>query len=91
MLVGYMRVSTESDRQVMDLQRDALLAAGVDERHLFEDRASGSRGDRAGLAKAMAFIRPGDCLVVWKLDRLGRSLPHLLTTVNELKTCGVAF
>ena len=50
MLVGYMRVSTDGgDRQVLDLQRDALLAAGVDERHLFEDRASGSRDDRAGL------------------------------------------
>src|SRR5580693_2757124 len=76
MLVGYMRVSTDSDRQVLDLQRDALLAAGVDERHLFEDRASGSRGDRTGLAKALAFIKAGDCLVVWKLDRLGRSLPE---------------
>jgi len=91
MLVGYMRVSTDGDRQVLDLQRDALLSAGVDERHLFEDRASGSRGDRAGLAKALAFIRPGDCLVVWKLDRLGRSLPHLLTTVTDLKTRGIAF
>jgi len=50
MLVGYMRVSTDTDRQVLDLQRDALIAAGVDKRHLFEDRASGSRGDRAGLA-----------------------------------------
>ena len=57
MLVGYMRVSTDGDRQVLDLQRDALLAAGVDERHLFEDRASGSRGDRAGLTKALAFIK----------------------------------
>ena len=57
MLVGYMRVSTDGDRQVLDLQRDALLAAGVDERHLFEDRASGSRDDRAGLAKALAFLR----------------------------------
>jgi DNA invertase Pin-like site-specific DNA recombinase len=91
MLVGYMRVSTDGDRQVLDLQRDALLAAGVDERHLFEDRASGSRGDRAGLAKALAFIRAGDCLVVWKLDRLGRSLPHLLTTVTGLKERGIAF
>jgi hypothetical protein len=62
---------------------DALIAAGVDERHLFGDRVSGSRGDRAGLAKALAFIKSGDdCLVVWKLDRLGRSLPHLLTTVR---------
>lgn len=91
MMVGYMRVSSDGERQVLDLQRDALLAAGVDERHLFEDHASGGRGDRAGLAKALAFIRPGDCLVVWKLDRLGRSLPHLLTTVNELKKRGVAF
>ncbi len=64
MLVGYMRVSTDGDRQVLDLQRDALLAAGVDERHLFDDRTSGSRGDRVGLGEALAFIRPGDCLVV---------------------------
>ena len=91
MLVGYMRVSTEGDRQVLDLQRDALLAAGVDERHLYEDHASGSRGVRAGLTKALAFLCPSDCLVVWKLDRLGRSLPHLLTTVNELRERGVAF
>jgi len=91
MLVGYMRVSTDGDRQTLDLQRDALIAAGVDERQLFEDRVSGSRTDRAGLAKALAFARPGDCLVVWKLDRLGRSLPHLLTTVTDLKERGIAF
>jgi len=91
MLVGYMRVSTDGDRQVFDLQHDALLAAGVDERHLFEDRVSGSRGDRAGLARALAFLRAGDCLVVWKLDRLGRSLPHLLSTVTDLKARGVGF
>jgi DNA invertase Pin-like site-specific DNA recombinase len=91
MLVGYMRVSSDGDRQVLNLQRDALLNAGVDERHLFEDHASGSRDDRVGLAKALAFLRPGDCLVVWKLDRLGRSLPHLLATVNSLKERGIAF
>src|SRR5271165_7192825 len=91
MLVGYMRVSTNGDRQVLDLQRDALLSAGVDERHLFEDRATGSRGDRTGLAKALAFIKTGDCLVVWKLDRLGRSLPHLLATMADLKRRGIAF
>jgi DNA invertase Pin-like site-specific DNA recombinase len=91
MLVGYMRVSTDGERQVFDLQRDALLSAGVDERHLFEDRISGSRDVRVGLAKALTFLRPGDCLVVWKLDRLGRSLPHLLTTVTGLKTRGIAF
>ena len=91
MLVGYMRVSSDGDRQVVDLQRDALLAAGVDERHLYEDHASGSRGDRPGLAAALTFLRSGDCLVVWKLDRLGRSLPHLLSTVTDLKMRGVAF
>ena len=91
MLIGYMRVSSESDRQTTDLQRDALLAAGVDERHLFEDKASGARDDRPGLAKALEFVRAGDCLVVWKLDRLGRSLSHLLTIVTGLKEKGVAF
>ena len=91
MLIGYMRVSTSGDRQVLDLQRDALLAAGVDARHLFEDRVTGSRGDRVGLTKALAFLKPGDCLVVWKLDRLGRSLPHLLATVTALKNRGIAF
>jgi DNA invertase Pin-like site-specific DNA recombinase len=91
MLVGYMRVSSSGERQVLDLQRDALLAAGVEARHLFEDRVTGSRGDRAGLTKALAFMKPGDCLVVWKLDRLGRSLPHLLATVTDLKKRGIAF
>ncbi|MDV7213845.1 recombinase family protein [Azotobacter beijerinckii] len=91
MLVGYMRVSSDSDRQNTDLQRDALLAAGVDARHLFEDRASGAKDDRSGLAKALEFVRPGDVLVVWKLDRLGRSLSHLLAIVNQLKDKQVAF
>ena len=86
-----MRVSSDGARQMLDLQRDALLNAGVDERHLFEDHTSGSRDNRSGLAKALAFLRPGDCLVVWKLDRLGRSLPHLLATVNSLKDRGIAF
>ena len=85
MLVGYMRVSSESDRQITDLQRDALLAAGVDGRHLFEDHASGAKDDRLGLKQALTFVRPGDVLVVWKLDRLGRSLSHLLCIVNTLK------
>ncbi len=91
MLVGYMRVSSESDRQNTNLQRDALQAAGVDARHLYEDRASGSKDDRPGLAQALEFLRPGDVLVVWKLDRLGRSLPHLLSIVNTLKDKQVAF
>ena len=91
MLVGYMRVSSEADRQTTDLHRDALLAAGVDARHLFEDHASGAKDDRPGLVKALAYVRPGDVLVVWKLDRLGRSLSHLLSIVNTLKEKQVAF
>lgn len=91
MLVGYMRVSSDSDRQSTALQRDALLAAGVDERHLFEDKASGVRNDRPGLAKALEFMVAGDCLVVWKLDRLGRSLSHLLTIVIGLREKGIGF
>ena len=91
MLVGYMRVSSESDRQTTDLQRDALLAAGVDSRHLFEDHASGAKEDRPGLARALEFVCPDDVLVVWKLDRLGRSLSHLLSIVNTLKSKQIAF
>lgn len=91
MLVGYMRVSSDSDRQTTDLQRDALLVVGVDERHLFEDRASGAQDDRPGLISALAFVRPGDVLIVWKLDRLGRSLSHLLTIINSLRERKVGF
>ena len=91
MLVGYMRVSSESDRQTTDLQRDALLAAGVDSRNLFEDHASGARDDRLGLTQVMEFVQPGDVLIVWKLDRLGRSLAHLLSIVTSLKDKQVAF
>lgn len=91
MLIGYMRVSSETDRQNTDLQRDALLNVGVDQRHLFEDRASGARDDRPGLAKALAYVKPGDVLVVWKLDRLGRSLTHLIEIINTLKVNQVAF
>ena len=91
MLVGYMRVSSDPDRQTTDLQRDALLSAGVDSRHLFEDHASGAKDDRCGLAKALEFVTSSDVLVVWKLDRLGRSLSHLLSIVNELKDKQAAF
>lgn len=91
MLVGYMRVSSENDRQTTNLQRDALINAGVDVRHLFEDKASGARDDRKGLKQALEYVRRGDCLVVWKLDRLGRSLSHLLQIVTDLQGRGVAF
>jgi DNA invertase Pin-like site-specific DNA recombinase len=86
-LVGYARVSTLD--QDPALQRDALAAAGCVK--LFEDRASGVREDRPGLAQTLAFLRDGDVLVVWKLDRLGRSLPHLVETVAALAARGVGF
>jgi len=91
MLIGYMRVSSDSDRQTTALQHDALTAAGVDARHLFEDKASGARDDRPGLKKCLEYVKSGDTLVVWKLDRLGRSLTHLLTIVEGLRKNGVAF
>jgi DNA invertase Pin-like site-specific DNA recombinase len=91
MLVGYLRVLSSDDRQTTALQRDTLIQAGVDQRHLFEDKLSGARDDRPGLAQALAFLQPGDTLMVWKLDRLGRSLSHLLKLINELKERGVQF
>jgi DNA invertase Pin-like site-specific DNA recombinase len=82
--IGYMRVSKADGSQVLDLQRDALLAAGVTERHLYSDTASGKKDDRPGLAACLQALREGDTLVVWKLDRLGRSLRHLVNVVHEL-------
>lgn len=83
MLVGYMRVSSTDDWQSVDLQRDALTAAGIDGRHLYSDKASGARDDRPSLKACLKYMKSGDTLVVWKLDRLGRSLPHLRTILTE--------
>lgn len=91
LLVGYMRVSKADGSQVLDLQRDALLSAGVDPAHLYEDHASGKRDDRPGLVALLKALRKGDTLVVWKLDRLGRDLRHLVNTVHDLAERGVAF
>jgi DNA invertase Pin-like site-specific DNA recombinase len=91
MLVGYMRVSKADGSQVTDLQRDALLAAGVDAGRIYEDAASGKRDDRPGLTACLKALREGDTLVVWKLDRLGRDLRHLVNTVHDLTARGVGF
>jgi len=88
-LIGYMRVSKADGSQVLDLQRDALLAAGVSERHLYHDAASGKQDDRPGLAACLQALREGDTLVVWKLDRLGRNLRHLVNTVHDLTNRGI--
>lgn len=89
MLIGYMRVSKADGSQVLDLQRDALLDAGVETGHLYEDMASGKRDDRPGLASCLKALRTGDTLVVWKLDRLGRDLRHLVNLIHELTEKGI--
>jgi DNA invertase Pin-like site-specific DNA recombinase len=91
MLTGYMRVSKADGSQVLDLQRDALVAAGVKQRQLYEDQTSGKNEDRPGLDACLKSLREGDTLIVWKLDRLGRSLRHLVNTVHDLMERGVGF
>src|SRR5262245_46212720 len=76
MLIGYMRVSKSDGSQTIDLQRDALIAAGVDPAQIYEDRASGRLDARPGLGATLKALRAGDTLVVWRLDRLGRNLPR---------------
>src|SRR4051812_37352098 len=88
MKIGYARVST--DEQSLDLQRDALVQAGCGQ--VFEDRGiSGSAVKRLGLDQALASVGPGDTLIVWRLDRLGRSLPHLIETVRRLGDNQIGF
>jgi len=89
MLVGYMRVSKADGSQSLDLQRDALLKAGITADAIYEDKASGKRDDRPGLVSCLKALRAGDVLVVWKLDRLGRSLAHLVDTIDNLSERGV--
>lgn len=89
MLIGYTRISKADGSQVTDLQYDALIAAGVGAEAIYEDRASGKREDRVGLANCLKALRPGDVLVVWKLDRLGRNLHHLINTVHDLTRRGI--
>lgn len=89
MLIGYMRVSKADGSQTIDLQRDALITAGVDAAHLYKDQASGKRADRSGLESCLKALRSDDTLVVWKLDRLGRDLRHLINTVHDLTGRGI--
>ena len=89
MLIGYARVSTTE--QNLDLQRDALRKTGVRSKHIFTDKSTGTKEERPGLTEALSHLREGDTLVVWRLDRLGRSLKHLIETVTALQSTGVAF
>jgi DNA invertase Pin-like site-specific DNA recombinase len=89
MKIGYARVST--DEQNLDLQRDALLKAGVSSKDIYTDKVTGVKADRPGLNLALTHLRDGDTLIVWRLDRLGRSLKHLIETVTTLKEQGISF
>lgn len=86
-LIGYARVSTTD--QKLALQHDALVRAGCE--RTFDDQASGSGAERPGLAEALAYLRSGDTLVVWKLDRLGRSMRHLIEQIGDLAAREIGF
>lgn len=87
MLVGYARVSTQE--QTLDLQKDALEKIGC--RKIFTDVISGAKAERKGLDEALSYVRVGDTLVVWRLDRLGRSLKHLIETITNLNNRQIGF
>src|SRR5512132_839567 len=87
MLRGYARVSTAD--QTLDLQKDALQKAGCE--RIFTDTASGAKSERIGLDEALSYVRAGDTLVVWRLDRLGRSLKHLIETITGLNNRKIGF
>jgi DNA invertase Pin-like site-specific DNA recombinase len=91
MLIGYMRVSKNDGSQTLDLQKDALRAAGVDEERLYNDYISSQKDLRPGLEACFKALQPGNTLVVWKLDRLGRSLKELVTMIDDLRQRKIGF
>jgi DNA invertase Pin-like site-specific DNA recombinase len=91
MQIGYIRVSKSDGSQVLDLQHDALIDAGVDPQRIYKDLASGRNDDRPGLRSCLKALQPGNTLVVWKLDRLGRDLKHLINTVDDLNKRNIGF
>lgn len=91
MLIGYVRVSKADGSQVLDSQKDALYKAGVDSGYIYEDLASGRLDDRPGLKTCLKALQPGNTLIVWKLDRLGRNMKHLVNLVDDLSHKQVGF
>ncbi|WP_163836676.1 recombinase family protein [Spartinivicinus ruber] len=91
MLIGYARISKSDGSQVLDLQHDALTAYGVLPDKIYVDQASGKKDDRPGLENCLKALREGDVLVVWKLDRLGRDLQHLVNIVQDLEKKNISF
>ncbi|MCM8858029.1 MAG: recombinase family protein [Candidatus Thiodiazotropha sp.] len=91
MKIGYVRVSKADGSQVLDLQEDAMRALDIDPSNIYYDRLSGKKDNRPGLDACLKALRSGDTLVVWKLDRLGRNLTHLVNTVQGLNDRGIGF
>jgi DNA invertase Pin-like site-specific DNA recombinase len=91
MLIGYARVSKNDGSQTLDLQKDALIKAGIQEEYIYQDLASGRKDARPGLESCLKSLQPGNTLVVWKLDRLGRNLKHLINTVDDLRKKDIGF
>jgi DNA invertase Pin-like site-specific DNA recombinase len=88
-LIGYARVSTKE--QELNLQLDALERAGCTKNNIFVDKVSGSKEERQGLASCLAELKTGDTLIVWRLDRLGRSMHHLVLLIEDLRQKGIGF
>jgi DNA invertase Pin-like site-specific DNA recombinase len=91
MLIGYMRVSKADGSQNLDLQKDALIKAGIDESRIYSDLDTGRNDYREGLNNCLKALQPNNTLVVWKLDRLGRNLKHLITTIDDLRKRNIGF
>jgi DNA invertase Pin-like site-specific DNA recombinase len=91
MLIGYARISKADDSQVLDLQIDSLLEAGVKKENIYTDKISGVKDNRPGLENCLKALREDDVLVVWKLDRLGRNLKHLISTIDDLNNKKIGF
>jgi len=91
MLVGYVRVSKKDGSQTLDLQMDALIAAGIKTDYIYKDIASGRKDARPGLQACLKALQPGNTLVVWKLDRLGRDLKHLVNLIDDLRKRQIGF
>ena len=89
MLIGYMRISKNDGSQNLDLQKDALIEAGIDPERIYYDRTSAKTDKRPGLESCLKALQPGNILVVWKLDRLGRDLRHLVKIVEDLNQKGI--
>ncbi len=91
MLIGYARVSKADETQVLDLQIDALIESGVKKENIYTDKISGVKDNRPGLENCLKALREGDILVVWKLDRLGRNLKHLIEIIEDLNKRNIGF